>query len=83
MPAGQVGLWCGDNSDNDFDDFKVRDIAGPYVIDAKWFCDEGGAKVDDSNSNVLEVPVVTGREVCAVRRGCRADEYVATAKPSP
>lgn len=35
--AGQIGLSCGDSTDNEFDDFTVLDIAGPYVIDARWF----------------------------------------------
>ncbi len=29
VPSGQVGVWCSDSSDNDFDDFQVRDIVGP------------------------------------------------------
>jgi len=33
VPAGQVGLWCGDSSDNSFDNFKCRDSAGPPALD--------------------------------------------------
>jgi len=35
VPAGQVGLWCSDSSDNSFDDFKVRDYAGPFEADGR------------------------------------------------
>ena len=80
VPAGQVGVWCGDDSDNEFDNFTVRDIAGPYVIDARWFCDKGGAQIDASDSNVLELNQVVQRDVCAVRRGLRRDQFVATVR---
>ena len=39
VPSGQVGTWRSDSSDNDFDDFQVRDIAGPSALDtgrAAW-----------------------------------------------
>jgi hypothetical protein len=36
VPAGQVGVWCGDSSDNSFDNFKVRDIAGPFEVDGRY-----------------------------------------------
>jgi hypothetical protein len=52
--AGQVGLWCSDASDNEFDDFKVQDIAGPFEIDGRWFCDTGDVRVDDSDNDRLE-----------------------------
>jgi len=31
VPAGQAGLWCGNVTGNGFDDFRVRDMAGPYA----------------------------------------------------
>jgi len=37
--------WCSDNTSNSFDDFKLLDLAGPKVIDARWFGDAGEARV--------------------------------------
>ncbi len=54
IPAGQVGLWCSDSSDNSFDDFSVRDYAGPFEIDGRWFCSLGNMRVNDSSSGVLD-----------------------------
>jgi len=33
VPGGQVGILCDEGSDNSFDDFKVRDVAGPPALD--------------------------------------------------
>jgi len=35
-------------------DSKLLDLAGPKVIDARWFCDAGEARVDNGDNNVLE-----------------------------
>jgi len=47
IPAGQVGLWCSDNSDNDLDDYKVQDIAGPFETDGRWFSNTGDVRVEN------------------------------------
>ena len=73
VPAGQVGLWCGDSSDNDFDDFQVRDIAGPFEVDGRYFCSNGEVRVDNSNNNLIEAYGTDGLEDCIVRRGFRGD----------
>ena len=78
--AGQVGLWCSDNTDNEFDDFQVRDIAGPFEVDGRWFASDGGVTVDDSDNNVLKFPSDNPYEMLAIRRGFRGDEFVATYK---
>ena len=91
VPAGQVGIWCSNSSDNSFDDFKVRDLAGPFVADGLYFCTtldsalhrQGRAsevRVDNPNNNVLETYGTDGVEDCIVRRGFRGDKYVATFK---
>jgi hypothetical protein len=80
VPAGQVGLWCSDNSDNDFDDFKVQDIAGPFEVDGRWFSNTGDLRVDSSDNNVLETYGSCDGWRTIVRRGFRADKYVATYK---
>jgi hypothetical protein len=74
IPAGQVGLWCSDNSDNDFDDFKVQDIAGPFEADGRWFSNTGDVRVDDSDNNVLETYGSYEGWRTIVRRGFRADD---------
>jgi hypothetical protein len=74
VPAGQIGLWCSDSSDNTFDDFVVRDIAGPFDADAAWFSTLGDVQIDESNDNVLTSnPGVADQ--CIVRRGSRAGWY--------
>jgi hypothetical protein len=73
IPAGQVGLWCSDSSDNDFDDFAAFDHAGPYEIDGRWFCNTGNVRVDDSNNNVLETYGSYDGWRTIIRRGFRAD----------
>ena len=78
--AGQVGLWCSDDSDNEFDDFQVRDIAGPFEVDGRWFASDGGVTVDDADNNVLKFPSDNPYEMLAIRRGFRGDEFVATYK---
>ena len=75
---GQVGVWAGTNTDNEFDDFQVIDIAGPYTVDAKYFSQQGGVVVDESDDNVLTMPGSGIVENCVVRRGVRVDKYVAT-----
>jgi RHS repeat-associated protein len=80
VPAGQVGLWCGDGTANSFDDFKVRDLAGPFEVDGKWQASRGEARVDNSDNNVLEIYSTDGQEDVLVRRGFRGDKYVATFK---
>ena len=74
LAAGQVGLWCSDSSDNTFDDFQVRDVAGPFEVDGKWFCNAGEVRVDNSNSNLLEAYGTGGLEDEIVRRGFRGDK---------
>jgi YD repeat-containing protein len=80
VPAGQVGVWCGDGTANSFDDFKVRDIAGPFEVDGKWQASRGEVRVDNSDNNVLEIYSTDGLEDVLVRRGLRGDKYVATFK---
>ena len=80
VPAGQVGLWCSDSSDNTFDDFICRDVAGPYEVDGLYFSDRGNVRVDNSDNNVLETFGSSTFDRCIVRRGSRMDEYVATFK---
>jgi hypothetical protein len=80
IPAGQVGVWCGDGTGNSFDDFKVRDIAGPFEVDGKWQASRGEARVDNADNNVLEIYSTDGLEDVLVRRGFRGDKYVATFK---
>ncbi|MCG3126249.1 MAG: hypothetical protein CHACPFDD_01079 [Phycisphaerae bacterium] len=81
MPAGQVGLWCSHASANAFDNFKVRDLVGPYEADGRWFSDKAEVQIDDSNNNLLRSSSATSTEyydTCIVRRGFRAGKYVAT-----
>ena len=33
IPAGQVGFWCSHGTANSFDNFYIRDLAGPFKID--------------------------------------------------
>jgi RHS repeat-associated protein len=80
VPAGQVGVWCGDGTANGFDDFKAREIAGPFEVDGKWQASRGKARVDDSDNNVLEIYGTDGQEDVLMRRGFRGDKYVATFK---
>jgi hypothetical protein len=49
-------------------------------VDGRWFCDKGNARVDDSDSNVLEAYGTDEVEDCIIRRGFRGDKYVATFK---
>ena len=53
VPAGRVGLWCSDGSANSFDDFVVRDIAGPFDVSVEWYSTMGDVQIDESNDNVL------------------------------
>ncbi|MCG3125448.1 MAG: hypothetical protein CHACPFDD_00270 [Phycisphaerae bacterium] len=81
VPAGQVGLWCSHASANSFDNFKVRDLVGPYEADGRWFSDKAEVQIDDSNNNLLRSSSATSTEyydTCIVRRGFRAGKYVAT-----
>ncbi|MCG3125607.1 MAG: hypothetical protein CHACPFDD_00432 [Phycisphaerae bacterium] len=81
VPAGQVGLWCSHASANAFDNFKVRDLVGPYEADGRWFSDKAEVQIDDSNNNLLRSSSATSTEyydTCIVRRGFRAGKYVAT-----
>ncbi|MBL8880219.1 MAG: hypothetical protein JNG88_13960, partial [Phycisphaerales bacterium] len=83
IPAGKVGIWSSDGGGLNtakFDDFKVRDMAGPYEADGRWFSDKGAVRVDDSNNNVLEMynRAADTLDRCAVRRGFRGDKFVGT-----
>jgi hypothetical protein len=80
VPAGQVGLWCSHGTDNSFDNFLVRDVAGPFEVDGRWFCNLAAAQVDASDSNVLEARSTSYMPYHLVRRGFRGDKYVATFK---
>ena|GEM_PF-4470442 len=73
-------MWCSDDSDNEFDDFAALDLAMPKNIDARWHCDIGDARVDDGDNNVLETYGDYDGDRTLVRRGLRADKYVATFK---
>ena len=78
VAAGQVGLWAGDSSGSSFDDFEAKDAAGPYEVDGRWFTNRGEARIDASDSNVLET---FGDDIAArtlVRRGFRGDKFVLT-----
>ncbi|MFO0838005.1 MAG: hypothetical protein U1D55_05715 [Phycisphaerae bacterium] len=77
-PAGQVGLWASHGTANSFDNFKVRDRAGPYEVDGKWFADVGDVRVDNADNNVLETFGSDYQERCVVRRGFRGEKFVAT-----
>ena len=76
VPSGQVGIWCSDSSDNDFDDFQVRDIAGPFEVDGRYFCSNGAVRTDNSDNNVIEAYGTDGLEDCIVRRAFRGDKFV-------
>ncbi|MCG3129245.1 MAG: hypothetical protein CHACPFDD_04166 [Phycisphaerae bacterium] len=68
-------------SANAFDNFKVRDLVGPYEADGRWFSDKAEVQIDESNSNLLRSSSATSTEyydTCIVRRGFRAGKYVAT-----
>ncbi|MEW6253923.1 MAG: hypothetical protein AB1716_25030, partial [Planctomycetota bacterium] len=78
--AGQVGLWCSHGTANSLDDFQVRDIAGPFEVDGKYFCSTGQVRTDESDNNVLEAYGTDGLEGCIIRRGFRGATYVATYK---
>jgi len=69
--AWLVDLQCGDN---DFDDFKVRDLAGPFVADGRWLSNTGDARVDNSDNNVLETYGSYDGWRTIVRHGFRADD---------
>ena len=45
---GRVGVWVSDGTDNEFDDFQVIDVAGPYTVSATYFSQQGGVTVDES-----------------------------------
>ncbi len=77
---GRVGVWVSDGTDNEFDDFQVIDVAGPYTVSATYFSQQGGVTVDDSDNNALKMPAGTVLENCVIRRGVRVDKYVATFK---
>ncbi|MCH7871324.1 MAG: hypothetical protein IID33_06450 [Planctomycetes bacterium] len=74
VPAGQSGLWCSDASDNTFDNFVVRDIAGPFDAGAAWFSTLGDVQIDESDDNVLTSNPEDLNQ-CIVRRGSRAGWY--------
>jgi len=83
VPGGQVGILCDEGTHNSFDNFKVQDIAGPFEVDGLYFCSRGEVRTDNSNNNVIEAYATDGLEDVIVRRGVRADTYVATFKSSP
>ena len=59
---------------NTFDDFVVRDIAGPFDASAEWFSTFGDVQIDESDDNVLTSnPGIVDQ--CIVRRGSRAEWY--------
>ena len=78
--TSSVSPCCSHDSDNEFDDFQVRDIAGPFEVDGRWFASDGGVTVDDADNNVLKFPSDNPYEMLAIRRGFRGDEFVATYK---
>ena len=77
VPANQlrvfrlIGPWC---SDNTFDNFKLRDIGGPFDASAEWFSSMGEVQIDESDANVLTSnPDIVDQ--CIVRRGSRTGWY--------
>ncbi len=79
LAAGQYGLWCSDSSNNSIDDFEVRDQAGPFVADARWFSNYGDVQIDESDDNVLTADADLV-DHAIVRRGSRAGQYEMTFK---
>jgi hypothetical protein len=77
VAAGQYGLWCSDGSDNGIDDVEIRDLAGPFVADARWFSSYGDVQIDEANDNVLTADAeIVDHEI--VRRGSRAGQFEMT-----
>ncbi len=79
VPAGGYGVWCSDASDNTIDSVEIRDLAGPFVADARWFSSFGDVQIDEANDNVLTADAeIVDHEI--VRRGSRAGQYEMTFK---
>jgi hypothetical protein len=52
-------------------------------VDGRWFSNLGDVRVDNSDNNVLETYGSSDRWRTIIRRGFRADKYVATFKSNP
>ena len=63
IPAGQVGFWCSHGTANSFDNFYIRDLAGPFEIDGRWFGNCGDIQVDSGNNNVSAEPTPSSRRI--------------------
>ena len=83
MPAGQVGPWCSEDSDNEFDALRAQEIAGPPEVDDRWFCDRGEVR-DDLDNNVLESYSTYWLHECIIRGGnSRGSDDPAATSSSP
>ncbi|MFN0138239.1 MAG: hypothetical protein ACKVS9_19215, partial [Phycisphaerae bacterium] len=73
IPAGQVGLWVSDASNNSFDNIKAHDLAGAFEMEARWFSNSDEVHTDSRLKLVSavrqSVPKVSAAFDSVVRAG--------------
>ena len=60
---------CSGRTSNSLDDFKVRDLAGPFEVDGKYFSSTGEVQTDaGANPDTLAAGITDAREACIIPR---------------
>ncbi len=77
VPAGRVGLWSSDSSNNEVDWFRIHDTSGNYVAAAGWHSQQGDAEIDSGQFKINQSGDDSAANQAAIYMPFRGEKYTA------